>query len=150
MKAPKHERFNLIFNLLLKVSEPYPKEVHLLSEGWSLLTCRTCDQPLPCPVLLAAPVQAYSTLWTLDPVLGDRQGAEVAQGARCGGEQGKGAMLLAVGYKLVMLVQTTFSHSTVQVKSSKTLLKIGDMLNHLIFPTPTLILQPTDAPFFLQ
>ena len=43
-------------------------------------------------------------------------------------------MLLAVSYKLVMLVQTTFCNSTVQVKSSKTLLKIADTHSRHVEP----------------
>ena len=81
---------------LIKISEPNSKEVHLLSEAWPLLTGWTADQPFPSPLLLADPVQPHSAAGALHPVLGHRLGAEVAQGAWGGGEQGEGAVLGAV------------------------------------------------------
>ena len=110
--------------LLVKISEPDSKEVHLLCEAGALLTGWAAHQPLTSPVLLAAPVEPHCTAGALHPVLGDRKGAEVAGGAWGRGEQGEGAVLLAVGHKLVMLIQATFGYTTVQMKSTKTLLKI--------------------------
>ena len=114
-----------LIHLLQEVSEQNSEEVHFLDKLVYLPTIRTRLFTLIGSFLNTVSVKAYRTAFhrTLQPIIIDRGVAKVAKGAGLGWQNGKGAVLSAVWYRLLILVQCAVWSSTVKVVVSSTVLK---------------------------